>query len=134
MSEISRKHLTAFTCNASRHSSSASKGTRCQEDSWDRVVSCRRSPQRPLHRVITVCLSQGQTAHDWFKSYGHFTEGVDFAYWWSFIGKGLRLQPVQQACFKCNFDCNFVPIFTIILTVIWTVILSVIFTVILPLF
>ena len=27
------------------------------------------------------------------------TEGVDFAYWWSFIGKGLRLQPAQQACF-----------------------------------
>ena len=24
---------------------------------------------------------------------------VDFAHWWSFIGKGLLLQPVQQACF-----------------------------------
>ena len=34
-----------------------------------------------------------------FKSYGHFSEGLDFAYWWSFIGKGLRLQPAQQACF-----------------------------------
>ena len=33
-----------------------------------------------------------------FKSYGHFTKGVDFAYWWSFIGKDLRLQPAQQAC------------------------------------
>ena len=30
-----------------------------------------------------------------------FAEWVDFAYWWSSIGKGLRLQPVQQACFKC---------------------------------
>ena len=30
---------------------------------------------------------------------GHFTEGVDFAYWWSCIGKCLRLQPAQQACF-----------------------------------
>ena len=35
----------------------------------------------------------------WFKSYGHFTEAVDFAYCWSCIGKGLRLQPAQQACF-----------------------------------
>jgi hypothetical protein len=25
---------------------------------------------------------------------------VDFAYWWSCIGKGLHLQPVQQACFE----------------------------------
>ena len=24
----------------------------------------------------------------WFKSYGHFTKGVDFASWWSFIGGG----------------------------------------------
>ena len=37
--------------------------------------------------------------HQWYKSYGHFTEGVDFAYWWSFIGKGLCLQSAQQACF-----------------------------------
>jgi hypothetical protein len=35
----------------------------------------------------------------WFKNYGDFAEWVDFAYWWSFIGKGLRLQPAQQACF-----------------------------------
>ena len=33
------------------------------------------------------------------KVKGHFTEGVDSAYWWSCIGKGLRLQPAQQACF-----------------------------------
>ena len=25
----------------------------------------------------------------WFKSYGDFAEWVDFAYWWSGIGKGL---------------------------------------------
>ena len=37
--------------------------------------------------------------HHWYKSYGHFSEGVDFAYWWSCIGNGLRLQPVQKACF-----------------------------------
>ena len=29
----------------------------------------------------------------------HFSEGVDFAYLWSSIGKGLRLQPAQQACY-----------------------------------
>ena len=40
--------------------------------------------------------------HHWFKSYGHVSEGVDFAYWLSCIGKGLRLQPVQQACLE-NF-------------------------------
>ena len=28
--------------------------------------------------------------HHWFKSYSHLTEWVDFAYWWSCIGKGLR--------------------------------------------
>ena len=28
-----------------------------------------------------------------------FQLGVDFAYWWSCIGKGLRMKPVQQACF-----------------------------------
>ena len=36
----------------------------------------------------------------WFTSYNGFAESVDFAYWWSCIGKGLRLEPAQQACFK----------------------------------
>ena len=27
------------------------------------------------------------------------TEWVDFAAWWSFIGKGVRLQPAQPACY-----------------------------------
>ena len=35
----------------------------------------------------------------WFKSYSNFAEWLGFAYWWSFIKKGLRLQPAQQACF-----------------------------------
>ena len=45
----------------------------------------------------------------WFKSYSDFAERVFFAYWWSFIGKGLRLQSAQQAIFiitgwkKCNY-------------------------------
>ena len=26
--------------------------------------------------------------HYWFKSYGDFSEWVDFAYWWSFSGGG----------------------------------------------
>ena len=38
-------------------------------------------------------------SRQWFKSYSHFTEGVDFAYWWSYIRKGLSLQRAQQACF-----------------------------------
>ena len=29
--------------------------------------------------------------HQWFKSNGHFTEGVDFAYWWSFSGGGSAI-------------------------------------------
>ena len=47
-------------------------------------------------------LSKSQRAsksHQWFKSDGHFTEGVDFAYWWSFSGGGSALQPAQQARF-----------------------------------
>ena len=50
-------------------------------------------------------LSKSQRAsqsYQWFKIYGHFTEGVDQAYWGSCIGKGLRLQPAQQACFYYN--------------------------------
>ena len=38
----------------------------------------------------------------WFKSYGNFAEWVYFAYWWSCIGKGMRLQPAQQACFTTH--------------------------------
>ena len=34
--------------------------------------------------------------HHWFKSYGHFTEGVDFAYLWSFSGGGSAI----------SFDCR----------------------------
>ena len=37
-------------------------------------------------------------SHYWFKSYGNFAEWVNFVYWWRYIGKGLRLQPAQQAC------------------------------------
>ena len=37
-------------------------------------------------------------SHGWFKSYGDFAKYVNFAYWWTFIGKGLRLQPAQQVC------------------------------------
>ena len=60
----------------------------------------------PYSWVVRVCHSdqdlskswRASKSHQWFKSYGPFTEGVDFAYWWSCIGKGLRLQPAQQAC------------------------------------
>ena len=36
----------------------------------------------------------------WLQSYGDFAKWVDFAYWWSCIGTGLRLQPAQQACLQ----------------------------------
>ena len=32
------------------------------------------------------------------QKYDYVAEWVDFAYWWFCIGKGLRLQPAQQAC------------------------------------
>ena len=32
-----------------------------------------------------------------------FAEWVDFAYWWSCIGKGLRLQCAEQVFFSQNF-------------------------------
>ena len=37
--------------------------------------------------------------HHWFKSAGNFAEYGVFAYWWSCIRKGLRLQPGQQTFF-----------------------------------
>ena len=37
---------------------------------------------------------------DYVTSYGDFAEWMDFAYWWSCIEEGLRLQPAQQACFS----------------------------------
>ena len=38
--------------------------------------------------------------HQWFKSYGHFTEGVILHIGGVAIEKGLRLQPAQPTCFK----------------------------------
>ena len=35
-------------------------------------------------------------------------KGMDLSNWWSCIGKGLRLQPAQQACFFCG-PTNFPP-------------------------
>ena len=40
----------------------------------------------------------------WFKRYVDFAEWVDFAYLCSCIGKGLHLQPAQQACFYWHQD------------------------------
>ena len=48
------------------------------------------------HKIVNVT-RRASKLHYWFKSYGDFAEWVDFAYWWNFIGKGLRLQPEQQA-------------------------------------
>ena len=38
------------------------------------------------------------------RCYGDFAEWDDFAYWWSFIGKGLRQQPAQQAFISLDSD------------------------------
>ena len=51
--------------------------------------------------VLKILFPKGPSKlHYWFKSYDDFAEWVDFAHWWSSIGKGLRLQPVQQACLQ----------------------------------
>ena len=47
-------------------------------------------------------LSKSQRAlksNQWFKSYGHFTEGVDFAYWWSFSGGGSAINGATPSSF-----------------------------------
>ena len=40
--------------------------------------------------------------HQWFKSNGHFTEGVDFAYWWSFSGGGSANNGATPSSFKAK--------------------------------
>ena len=56
--------------------------------------------KRLFHNDLEHCKSQrASKSLLWFKSSSHFTEGVDWAYWWSCIGKGLRLQPAQKAFF-----------------------------------
>ena len=37
------------------------------------------------------------------NSYCNFDKKINFAYSWSFIGKGLHLQPAQEACFSQFF-------------------------------
>ena len=42
---------------------------------------------------------RGSKSLHWVRSYGDFSEQVDFTKEWSCIRKGLRLQPAQQAWF-----------------------------------
>ena len=47
---------------------------------------------------------------NWFKSYGDFTEWVDFDYWWSFSGEGSASAACAAGLFLCkgtffSFDC-----------------------------
>ena len=56
-----------------------------------------RASSYKIDYVIVIELSKSRRAsqsHQWFKSYSHFTEGVDFAYWWSFSGGGSTLQQI----------------------------------------
>ena len=58
------------------------------------------TPPRLCHRDNDLSKSQrASKSHQWFKSFSHFTEGVEIAHCWSFIGKVLRL---QQACLVWN--------------------------------
>ena len=52
--------------------------------------SCCKMYWLDLYGDIDKVLSKSwrtSKSHQWFKSYGHFTEVVDFAYWWSFSGR-----------------------------------------------
>ena len=59
-------------------------------------------------------------SHQWFTSYGHFTEGVDFAYWGSFFAKGLRSRLVsseRKCCWvtkKTFWVCEFCHILSFV--------------------
>ena len=44
----------------------------------------------------------GPQCNQWFKSYGHFTEGVDFAYWWSFGGGGSAINEATPSSLYCT--------------------------------
>ena len=57
---------------------------------------------KKIYYVIIFWEILNPKGHYWFKSYGNFAEWVVCAHWWSSIGKGLRLEPAQQACFFCN--------------------------------
>ena len=54
------------------------------------------------HKIYYIKLDseswRASKLHYWFKSYSNFAEWVDFAYRWSCIGKGVRLQLAQQVC------------------------------------
>ena len=66
-----------------------------RKNGWRR---CLQSKKRLCYNFLGDSKSQrAYKLHYWFKSYGDFAEWVNFAYLRSFIGKGLRLQPAQQA-------------------------------------
>ena len=44
--------------------------------------------------------------HDWFNSNDDFADYLVFAYWWSCIGKGLRLQTASFCV--CSFSIDLV--------------------------
>ena len=68
---------------------------------WRPAPGFARSANKLCHSDQELSKSQRTSkSHQRVKSYGHFTEGVDFDYWWSCIRKGLCLQPVQQACLE----------------------------------
>ena len=61
---------------------------------------CSHSWNSICHNFLGESKSRrASKSHNWFKRNGDFAEWVDFTHWWSFIGKGLFLQPAQQACF-----------------------------------
>ena len=67
---------------------------------------CITAPATPVLLDRQCCTGLGHSKcqktpklYHLLKSYGDFAEKVDYAYWWSCIWIGLRLQSMQQACF-----------------------------------
>ena len=48
-------------------------------------------------------------SHQWFKSYSHFTEAVDFDYWWSFSGGGSAPAACTAGLFGMLLISNLSP-------------------------
>ena len=56
------------------------------QEFFDFVTQYLADPGKAINSFINWF---SQPFPQWFKSYGHFTEGVDLAYWWTFRGGGV---------------------------------------------
>ena len=70
-------------------------------------IAFRRRHAQTVTDLPVIChsdqkLSKSQRAsksYQWFESHGNFTEGVDFAYWWSFSIGGSAIYEATSSSF-----------------------------------